>query len=650
MSAEPTAPNMLETVTDDATSPDAAAAGSSTPSSLPSLNAYYSASASSDIPVQTSSVRDTYYPGRHLVSFASPHTGDGFGGGNASTSSADTGTAGAINSPFRSSTPGPSSDLQTSTHQSLERLRRILQHNSSLPQIFYREQYSESGDDSRRSSSRNQAQSTSSYGRWRSNGTTANMNPMLLENGLDVNPGTRPNDLSSAAGSSNPETRLLIPPPAISPSSLLTLGQASTTYPYTRSPLRRSNTIRRRANPYLENVAKRQRKDESICHSMSEKPMQLDLKMVYCDGGWHGDDYLPGNVLSLTNSVYCTQKSKCNMILRHKSDKPFTLHSITIKAPTTGFTCPVQQGLIFVSMNKDDMLPRTKYHDQQIDNMALSMPISMTAEYSAMRLPQSSQFGSTRSGNRPSTSFESLLEDYWNHSSFMGPPQPVNLTDDEEDYEVDHYDEDEDHAVDYGPTSDNALDSFLVGGSPPPGHYSSPRSSRLYRGPLAEFRARSRYNFLGARPMHGLGSRFFRSPNGQSREVRIINTDNITPPLDVASNNVAGNSMSANGSSWSAQSIANAPASSGTVTDVKEGDDRATTSLPHTDSLILEPVAKFKIPDNRSKCTITFDSPLSARYVYIKFYSSDPARNIDIQGVYINGFIGPRCFPKVSLR
>jgi hypothetical protein len=58
--------------------------------------------------------------------------------------------------------------------------------------------------------------------------------------------------------------------------------------------LRRSNTIRRRVNPYLENVAKRQRKDDSLCQSMSEKPMQLDLKMVYCDGGWHGDDYLPG--------------------------------------------------------------------------------------------------------------------------------------------------------------------------------------------------------------------------------------------------------------------------------------------------------------------------------------------------------------------
>ncbi|KAK9311871.1 hypothetical protein V1522DRAFT_403519 [Lipomyces starkeyi] len=649
MSAEPTAPNLQEAAADEAGDPASPISGSSTRLPLPPLNAYYSASASSNVPVQTSSVRDTDNPGLELAADASVYNRNSFGGGIASTTSADPSTASAITSTLRSSTPRLSSDLQSSTHQSLERLRRILQHNSTLPRIFYREQYSESGDDSRQSSSRNQAQPTLSYGRWHTNGTTGSMNPMLLENRRDaVNTSTRPSDLPSVAGPSNPETRLLIPPPTISSSSLLSLGQPSSTYPYTRSPLRRSNTIRRRVNPYLENVAKRQRKDDSLCQSMSEKPMQLDLKMVYCDGGWHGDDYLPGNVLSLTNSVYCTQKPKCNMILRHKSDKPFTLHSITIKAPTTGFTCPVQQGLIFVSMNKDDMLPRTKYHDQQIDNMALSMPASMTAEYSAMRLPQSSQFGSTQAGEYPSSSFESLLEDYWTHSNFMGPPQPVNLTDDDESYDVDHYDDDEDQAVDYGSTSDNALDSFLVGGSPPPGHYSSLRSSRYHRGPLAEFRARSRYNFLGTRPLHGLGSRFFRSQNGQSREVRIINTDNIAPPLDVISNDVAVNSTPTVG--WSTQSIANGSSSSNTGADGKDGDDRATTSLPHTDSLILEPVAKFKIPDNRSKCTITFDSPLSAKYVYIKFYSSDPARNIDIQGVYINGFIGPRCFPKISLR
>ncbi|KAK9390205.1 hypothetical protein V1515DRAFT_589531 [Lipomyces mesembrius] len=645
MSAEPTAPNLQEAAVDEAGDPAIPISGSSTRSPLPRPSAYYSASASHNVPVQTSSVRDTDYPGHELAADAAVYNGNSFDGRIASTTGADPSTAGAITSTLRSSTPGLSSDLQSSTHQSLERLRRILQHNSTLPRIFYREQYSESGDDSRQSSSRNQAQPTSSYGRWHRNDTTGSMNPMLLENRRDaVNTSTRPSDLPSVAGPSNPETRLLIPPPTISSSSLLSLGQPSSTYPYMRSPLRRSNTIRRRVNPYLENVAKRQRKDDSLCQSMSEKPMQLDLKMVYCDGGWHGDDYLPGNVLSLTNSVYCTQKPKCNMILRHKSDKPFTLHSITIKAPTTGFTCPVQQGLIFVSMNKDDMLPRTKYHDQQIDNMALSMPVSMTAEYSAMRLPQSSQFGSTQAGEHPSSSFESFLEDYWTHSSFMGPPQPVNLTEDDESYEVDHYDDDEEQAVDYGSTSE----SFLVEGSPPPGHYSSLRSSPYHRGPLAEFRARSRYNFLGTRPLHGLGSRFFRSQNGQSRDVRIINTDNIAPPLDVISNDVAVNSTPTVG--WSTQSIANGSGSSNTGADGKDGDDRATTSLPHTDSLILEPVAKFKIPDNRSKCTITFDSPLSAKYVYIKFYSSDPARNIDIQGVYINGFIGPRCFPKISLR
>ncbi|KAK9238892.1 hypothetical protein V1525DRAFT_399799 [Lipomyces kononenkoae] len=650
MSAEPTAPNLPEAAADDSRDPASPIAGSNRSTPLSPLNGYYSASASSNIPIQTSSVRGTYYSEHQPDANVASYNANRLGVDDTSTDNGETSTASQITSTLASSAPGRPADLQSSTHQSLERLRRILQHNTTLPRIFYREQYSESGGDSTQSSSRNQAQSTASYGSSHANGTSGNMNPMLLDNRRDVNIVTGPSELSTMPANSNPETRLLIPPPTMSSSSLLSLGQPSSTYPYTRSPLRRSNTIHRRANPYLENAAKRQRKDESLCPSMSEKPMQLDLKMVYCDGGWHGDDYLPGNVLSLTNSVYCTQKPKCNMILRHKSDKPFTLHSITIKAPTTGFTCPVQQGLIFVSMNKDDMLPRTKYHDQQIDNMALSMPASMTAEYSAMRLPQSSQFGSTRSGEHPPSSFESLLEDYWSHPNFMGPPQPATLTDDDEGYEVEHYDGDDDQGVDYGSTSDNALDSFVGGGSPAPSHYSSLRPSRYYRGPLADFRARSRYNFLGTRPLHGLGSRFFRNQNGQSREVRIVNTDNITPPPDVMSNDGAVNPTPTISSSWSTRAAANGAESNIIDTDGKDSDDRATTSLPHTDSLILEPVAKFKIPDNRSKCTITFDSPLSAKYVYIKFYSSDPARNIDIQGVYINGFIGPRCFPTMSLR
>lgn len=50
------------------------------------------------------------------------------------------------------------------------------------------------------------------------------------------------------------------------------------------------------------------------------------------------------SVLSVAPSVYCTLKSKCNMILKHATGKPFTLNSIIIKAPAAGFTCPVQQG------------------------------------------------------------------------------------------------------------------------------------------------------------------------------------------------------------------------------------------------------------------------------------------------------------------
>ena len=98
----------------------------------------------------------------------------------------------------------------------------------------------------------------------------------------------------------------------------------------------------------------------------SVAPGPLRMELVSCDGGLlHTDvsrtvrEYVPDNVLRNDRSVYCTNANRCNIILRHKEETTFTLSKIVIKAPATGFTAPIQEGLIFITMTSDGLLSGT---------------------------------------------------------------------------------------------------------------------------------------------------------------------------------------------------------------------------------------------------------------------------------------------------
>ncbi|EMR70760.1 putative regulator of chromosome condensation -like protein [Eutypa lata UCREL1] len=67
---------------------------------------------------------------------------------------------------------------------------------------------------------------------------------------------------------------------------------------------------------------------------------------------------------------------------------------------------------------------------------------------------------------------------------------------------------------------------------------------------------------------------------------------------------------------------------------------------------LLAPDARFYIERDKSTCTMTFDPPVSGRFILLKMWSPhrDPTANIDIQAVSATGFAGPRFFPSVELR
>ena len=64
---------------------------------------------------------------------------------------------------------------------------------------------------------------------------------------------------------------------------------------------------------------------------------------------------------------------------------------------------------------------------------------------------------------------------------------------------------------------------------------------------------------------------------------------------------------------------------------------------------LMTPLVHFHIEEH-NKCTIKFDPPVSGRFLLLKMWSSRNDANIDIQGVTVKGFAGPRYVPDVQYR
>jgi hypothetical protein len=75
-------------------------------------------------------------------------------------------------------------------------------------------------------------------------------------------------------------------------------------------------------------------------------PGRLKMDIVSCDGGEYEKRsseyglYPIHNVLRNDKTVYCSEKSRCNLLLKHIGEMPFTLEKVVIRAPDRGFTAP----------------------------------------------------------------------------------------------------------------------------------------------------------------------------------------------------------------------------------------------------------------------------------------------------------------------
>ena len=93
----------------------------------------------------------------------------------------------------------------------------------------------------------------------------------------------------------------------------------------------------------------------------------LRLEIVSCDGGEYsepnGGSSRPQHALLDDASVYCTKSNHCNMLLKHVGGMPFSLTKVTIKAPDDGYDAPIQEGMIFVSLEDNSLLEQTSQYE-----------------------------------------------------------------------------------------------------------------------------------------------------------------------------------------------------------------------------------------------------------------------------------------------
>lgn len=126
------------------------------------------------------------------------------------------------------------------------------------------------------------------------------------------------------------------------------------------NPFMLSNSNTRAQSPVVQVNSGRRNKRRKLDHDSSEKPEytcfkyghkgqvvpgRLRMEVVSCDGGEHQKDNTAGlysvrNVLRNDKSVYCSERSQCNLLLKHMGEASFALEKVVIRAPDRGFTAP----------------------------------------------------------------------------------------------------------------------------------------------------------------------------------------------------------------------------------------------------------------------------------------------------------------------
>ncbi|KAL0931771.1 uncharacterized protein CTRU02_212724 [Colletotrichum truncatum] len=322
------------------------------------------------------------------------------------------------------------------------------------------------------------------------------------------------------------------------------------------------------------------------------EPGQLKMEILSCDGGLfeNASSYAYENILRDDKTVYCTQSNRCNIILRHQGGTAFSLKELVIKAPAVNYSSPVREGMVFVSMNQDEVLTRTAQYEIQYAPLRSGGPATTRALAPIISIRHHEDGTTvTRTHTRQRRLYNMGGDDDENEqrtaqipAEFTSQLPPFNITTECSYEEID----DED----------------------------APRIPINRRAP----------NRIGSLPFESDSS------------------DDGNP---FASDEYGFEDYSFNNR--------RRDQSDTSLAEAVEANQMATQeAVRAVGGELMAPHAKFFIEKEKSKCTIRFDPPVSGRFILLKMWSSSRASgsNIDIQAVLAKGFAGPRYFPSVELR
>ncbi|KAF2128294.1 hypothetical protein P153DRAFT_292698 [Dothidotthia symphoricarpi CBS 119687] len=342
-------------------------------------------------------------------------------------------------------------------------------------------------------------------------------------------------------------------------------------------------------------------------------PGRLKMDILSCDGGEYRKDNPSGlynvqNVLKNDKSVYCSESASCNILLKHIGEAPFALDKIVIRAPDRGFTAPVQEGLVFVSMSADHLLAGTSaYHLQYRTQSPLTSP---TPSSPADDDDDNEQLSLQEAINDPT------LWQRIRRASASSAQHPATTT----------------HTYSYptnehDPNDDNENDICDDTASPAPPPFTVTTATSDDSAPSTD----DEDTDIPSAAI--IADRLRRESRWRAESDDDDDGDIIprfgglrrAPALDYSSYG-----------EWRERREALRAAQLGSPSRIEPGGGDAGVIVPH---------ARFFIKKNRHKITIRFQPAVSGRNVLLKLWSPMCDGNIDIESVMFYGYSGPRFFP-----
>ncbi|OCL14771.1 hypothetical protein AOQ84DRAFT_280359 [Glonium stellatum] len=372
-------------------------------------------------------------------------------------------------------------------------------------------------------------------------------------------------------------------------------------------------------------------------------PGRLKMEMVSCDGGEYSEDpalalYRPENVLKNDKSVYCTKSSRCNILLKHQGETTFCLEKIVIKAPERGFTAPVQEGMIFVSMSSEDLITGTSGYKIEYSSQ------------SPRHSPHSPNSPISREDEQLSLT-ESLTDPEVWAASRLGREEALQE-------EIDRM-EMQSRALRFArmiQARRRVHDMYMLGEpghEPPSSTNANANASENCDWPLTEpyptavgVSAPTPPPFTVTTESDSESSGEDEQPSAAVVADRLRRDSRWRQDSDDEDEDLMG--MNA---FWDAR---NEPrfGGAGYLRAARRSSPsriEPRDSSPDAEGLIT-PNARFFIAKHKNKITVKFDPPVSGKYILLKLWSPLHGGNIDIESVLFHGFSGPRYFPACQMR